>query len=287
MKRIMTVIATAGITCSSIFADDSELAMTDTYKNFESSKMFSVQTADVIRSKDVSIEMTVGSTDIMNARGSIGLGDVAEISGSFSEVKKDFAGKGDMSSSAGLKVKVLTNKGYWPGLAFMLAKNAPTEYEKDSTDYSVNSTDFYALLKNGGTMFGHDFAINYGVRISGTQMDKMVDSSIKTSYQYLPMIGLKVQINESVTGMIEYEQAPSYDKKPGVLEMSTQHVIQGGVRFFAKSWLAFNFGAKYCIDNGDHEEANSGLTNAQIVGKVHLNIPTSLLWKRAAANRRL
>ncbi|MBL8029058.1 MAG: hypothetical protein JNL74_21730 [Fibrobacteres bacterium] len=281
MKKFMKAIAVTGIVCSSLFADDSELAMTDTYKNFESSKMFSIPTTDVINSKDICLEMTVGSTDIPSARGTIGLGNVAEISGELGEVQKDIAGKGDMSSSAGLKVRVLRNNGLFPGLAFMLSKNTPETFKKEDIDYNVNSTDFYTILKHGGKCFGHDFAVNYGLRLVGTQSDTGLDSTAQSSLLYLPFAGLKVQINESVTGMIEYEQTPTYDNKPGFLTMTNQHVIQGGVRFFAKSWLAFNFGAKYCMNPNDVTEKTSGLANAQIIGKMHLNIPTSLLWKRA------
>ncbi len=274
------------------------------------SRLFNIPTAEVLKSRDVSL-MGAGAFN-MNLNNSlfgtigIGLGNIAEVEFSSTGLANNIAqGKTTVTTSS-FKIKLIPDNflgwQYFPRVA--IAFRSLTDWKDMHSDEAVINANREFVDKNISTIhYNTRFTVLYGVaslpfnrfslhgglslhdiRIKNTNIlywDSFYEDPYETQANvYGGFLGICINTNDQSRLMFEVESAPTWTFDEEIEQVRIDNVILaiGGVRFFFTNWLSIDTGVWY---QGNYK----GIADTQIKLGINLFVPGSRLVQIDSPNK--
>lgn len=255
-------------------------------------RLFSIPSADVLRSLDLSLILG-GSFGISNSNGwlgtlSFGLGGYGDVEVSTASFLGSIFSETEKFTSIGLKLALINEKEFIPGLAIGLRTN--NDWNKSSnTDIRTISPELGAF---GLTYVSYDtrmttFYISFSkqmnpiarVHLGGGVSDiryknvysyfiepgsSYYEPNIQRENMYLVFGGFDMFLSDRTNFLFEVQTIPYFkvDPKTGKIEPAQRVVGAAGLRFIINHWLVLDSGVRY-------QDNYKGLADAEI--KISLN----------------
>ncbi len=257
---------------------------TEVFAPIQSSRLFSVPTANVIGNMDVIIEgggfLGTGENSALTGNIGFGLGDVAQINISADELASTVTGHSKSVGVAAFKLRLLPEYRFLPAMAAIMNRSFQTRYDGG---FSMIEVSMGAVASK--SFFSENLSVNLGtkVAIAGYEPDSTFAKSEKNNcVTWHPMFGLRLRANPQTFVMVEFESAPVYnnDELTGstlkLAEPEYSYMSSLGVRYYFTSWLS--------LDTGTRVEYANEQMDVTLKAKMNAAIPVRRLLRRVADN---
>lgn len=258
-----------------------EAAKTEIFVPVDNARLFSVPTANVIKNMDICAEGGgfMGTNDNNALIGTIGfgLGDVAQVNMSASEILSSVT-KGNRSVAvAAFKLRVIPETQYVPAVAAIVNRSFETDYQ----GFKMNQVDISSVASKGFSDNKVNLTVGGRLSLASLQPDSGIVGAEKKALKTVhPMVGLRIRANPQTFVMLECETAPVYNVNEltavNLKNAGTQSFVLGGlgVRYYFTSWLS--------LDTGTRIEIKPDEYNVALKGKMNAAIPVRAVLKRAS-----
>jgi len=243
-------------------------------------RLFTVPTADVLRSLDVSLSgggaFSAESERSFLGRAAIGLGDVAEVEISTLSVLNALKASSSSVPTSAFKMRVLRERGDRPAVSWLLRGTTDwrdIESPVPHVDFRTRLTRLQVVAsKSVGTVDVHAGIGWADIRVKdpgGYPGGPRWTGELKRNL-FSPFGGFSVPVNPRTTVMGEVDMVPRYDFGEGFTE-ANQMILYAwsgaaGVRFYFARWLSTDVGVIYRSDF-------DGLADAAIRASANVLLP--------------
>lgn len=273
MKLIITLIYLICLINSS-FAED-EIKSSNVF-NHNPGRLFSIQTADVQNSLDLSL-LVGGSFGLENKDGflgsmAFGLGGYGDVEVSTISLLGSIFRRTENFTSIGLKIKVFNESKNIPGISISLKTNNDwySSYNRDImkekpelANYGLREVTYDArithLIISMSKIFNENwrFHINYGIGdlryknlVASFDTISYKDLSEKNKNTFYGALGVNYKLSDITSLIFEGQTIPYFkvDPKTGKIAPALSKVFSGGLRVNATKWLLLDSGFRYQDD---------------------------------------
>lgn len=274
MKKIITlpILILFLLTPFDITAQENK-NITDENFNHNPGRLFSVQTADVINSLDLSL-LLGGSFGLENSEGFLGsllfgLGGYGNVEINTTSILGSIFSKTENFTSIGLKLKLYQESRSFPGISVLLKTNNDwynsinSEIQKNAPElayfglkqisYDTRITHLIISISKKMSDFGRaHLAFGLGdLRYKNLQsifVDRIVvDKEIKKKNIFYLGLGIDLILSDITSLILEGQTIPYFKANPnsGLISPDVRKVYSGGLRVVVSKWLLLDSGFRY------------------------------------------